>query len=77
MGVGAERSVRGLGAGLFPGTLPGQYAQGFQAAYRIHAAVPKGSTTFAGKRIVTSQRLAPTPQNLAQLIGPNAPRDAR
>lgn len=28
-------------------------------------------------RIVTSQRLHPTPQNLAQLTGPNAPRGAR
>lgn len=54
---GTERSVRGLGAGLFPGTLPGQYAQGFQAAYRVHAAVPKGSTTFAGKRVKIFQSM--------------------
>lgn len=151
---GTERTLQGLGFGLFPGTLPGELAREFRAAYRVHAAVPKGITTFAGKRvksfqsmeaavvgtalvywqpgtsppvrvrdahpptyalvdwyidrataelvgfktwgcaaghirsckargapdnitrIVTFQRLDPTPKNLAQLTGPNAPRGA-
>jgi hypothetical protein len=141
------------GGALVPPILPGTYAGELQAAYRVHAAVPKGITTFAGKRvnslqsmeayvgpalvswrpgtrppvrvrnahggyalvewyidrataepvgfktwgcaadhilsckargapvattrIVTFQRLDPTPENLAQLTGPNAPRGAR
>jgi hypothetical protein len=45
-----------LGA-LGPPILPGTYTRELQAAYRVHAAVPKGMTTFAGKRVNTLQSM--------------------
>jgi hypothetical protein len=40
-----------------PQILPGTYAREFRAAYRVHTAVPKGITTFAGKRVDSFQAM--------------------
>lgn len=37
------------------GDLPGTYARWFRAAYRAHAIVPAGATTFAGRRVARFQ----------------------
>ncbi len=58
MGVRGNRAgAAGPWVGVFPGTLPGGYAREFRAAYRVRAAVPKGITTFAGKRVKSFQSI--------------------
>ena len=45
----------GLGSFGTPGLVPGTFARQFQAAYRAHAIVADGTTTFAGKRVAKFQ----------------------
>jgi hypothetical protein len=52
-----KQMLQGLGVGLFPGALPGEYARDFGAAHRVRAAVPKGITTFDGRRVESFQSM--------------------
>lgn len=49
--AGTERALAPLGGGLAPSILPGTFAQHFRAAYRVHAIVAEGTTTFDGRRV--------------------------
>jgi hypothetical protein len=54
---GTKQLLQGLGVGLFPATLPGEYARDFGAAHRVRAAVPKGIKTFDGTRVESFQSM--------------------